>query len=84
MRCVIGSRSRGCIVAIPPRACLIELLPWLKQWHNEIDPEFGMPMGDYFEGFIQEEARQMAKTLAEIKSWQPPQPARGRGRKRSS
>jgi len=29
----------------PLLACLIELLPWLKQWHNEVDPEFGAPMG---------------------------------------
>ena len=42
---------------VPLLACLIELLPWLKQWHNEVDPEFGVPMGDYFEGFVQEEAR---------------------------
>jgi hypothetical protein len=58
---------------VPLLACLIELLPWLKQWHNDVDPEFGLPMGDYFEGFIQEEARQMGKTLDEIKAWGPPQ-----------
>jgi hypothetical protein len=57
---------------VPLLACLIELLPWLKQWHNEVDPEFGMQMGDYFEGFIQEEARQMGKTLDQITVWQPP------------
>lgn len=57
----------------PLLACLVELLPWLKQWHNEVDPEFNVPMGDYFEGFIQDEARQMKKTLNEIKHWQPPQ-----------
>ena len=56
---------------VPLLACLIELLPWLKQWHNEIDPEFNMGMGDYFEGFVQDEARQMNKTLAEVRSWQP-------------
>src|SRR5271157_5189178 len=39
---------------VPLLACLIELLPWLKQWHNEVDPEFGVPMGDYFEGFLQQ------------------------------
>jgi len=58
---------------IPLLACLFELLPWLKQWHNDIDPEFGVPMGDYFEGFIQEEARQLGKTVPEIKAWKPPQ-----------
>ena len=58
---------------VPLLACLIELLPWLKQWHNEVDPEFGVPMGDYFEGFIQEEARQLGKTVSEIRAWEIPQ-----------
>ena len=48
---------------VPLLACLIELFPWLKQWHNEVDPEFGVPMGDYFEGFLQEESRNLGLTL---------------------
>ena len=68
---------------VPLLACLIELLPWLKQWHNEVDPEFGVPMGDYFEGFLQEESRNLGLTLDEIKAWQPPQRAGGRGRRRT-
>ena len=47
---------------VPLLACLLELLPWLKQWHNEPDAAFdGLRMGDYFEGFINEEARQLAR-----------------------
>ena len=69
---------------VPLLACLLELLPWLKQWHNEIDPEYGMAMGDYFEGFINEEARQLGKTVPEIKAWQPPQRTAARGRKRKA
>ncbi len=42
---------------VPLLACLIELFPWLKQWHNEVDCEFGVPMGDYFESLVQEEAQ---------------------------
>ena len=61
---------------VPLLACLIELLPWLKQWHNEVDPEFGVPMGDYFEGFLQEESRNLGLTLDEIRAWQPPQRSR--------
>jgi len=67
---------------VPLLACLIELLPWLKQWHNEIDLEFRLPMGDYFEGFIQEEARQMGKTPAEIRAWRPAQRAASRRNRR--
>ena len=58
---------------IPLLASLIELLPWLKQWHNEPNANFdGLRMGDYFEGFVNEEARNLGKTLAEIKAWVPP------------
>jgi hypothetical protein len=57
---------------VPLLACLVELLPWLKQWHNEIDPEFNMGMGNYFEGFVQDEARQMNKTVEQVRAWQPP------------
>jgi hypothetical protein len=67
---------------VPLLACLLELLPWIKQWHNDPDAAFdGMRMGDYFEGFIQEEARQLGKTIPEIKAWQPPQRT-GRGKKK--
>jgi hypothetical protein len=68
---------------VPLLACLVELLPWLKQWHNEVDPEFGVPMGDYFEGFLQEESRNLGLTLDEIRAWQPPQRA-ARGRRRAN
>jgi type I restriction-modification system DNA methylase subunit len=58
---------------IPLLASLIELLPWLKQWHNEPNANFdGLRMGDYFEGFVNEEARNLGKTPAEIKAWVPP------------
>jgi hypothetical protein len=57
---------------VPLLACLIELLPWLKQWHNEVDAEFGYRMGDYYEGFVQDEARQMGRTIDDIRGWQPP------------
>ncbi|MGK7952975.1 MAG: BREX-2 system adenine-specific DNA-methyltransferase PglX [Xenococcaceae cyanobacterium] len=56
----------------PLLGCLLELLPWLKQWHNDIDPEYDLRMGDYFAGFIQEEARRLDKTPENILNWQPP------------
>jgi len=72
---------------VPLLACLRELLPWLKQWHNAIDPEFGVPMGDSFEGFLQEESRNLGLTPDALRAWQPPQRAtggRGRGRRRAN
>ena len=57
---------------IPLFASLIEIRPCIKQWHNEPNANFdGLRMGDYFEGFVNEEARNLGKTLAEIKAWVP-------------
>ena len=67
---------------LPLLGCLIELLPWLKQWHNDVNPEFGMRMGDYFDNFVQEQARQMSQTLDEIKAWQAPKKTRRSKRKK--
>ena len=66
---------------VPLLAGLIELLPWLHQWHNELDPAYGLKMGDYIESFIQDEARQLDSTLDDIAAWQPPKTT---GRRRRS
>ena len=66
---------------VPLLVGLIELLPWLKQWHNELDPTYNLKMGDYIEGFIDDEARQLNLTLEEIQSWEPPA-KKGRRRRR--
>jgi hypothetical protein len=31
-----------------------------------------MGMGDYFEGFVQDEARHMNRTIEDVRAWQPP------------
>ena len=56
---------------MPMLVALDELVPWLKQWHNEVDPEFGERMGDYYEGFLLEELRNLEITRADLLSWQP-------------
>ncbi len=70
----------------PPRlhpllAGLQELVPWLKQWHNDYDPEHALRMGDYFDAFVTDEARTLGLTLADLRAWRPPATAARRGRK---
>jgi hypothetical protein len=66
----------------PLLAGLLELVPWLRQWHNHLDPETGVHLGDYFAEFVEEEARSLGLTLAELCAWTPPAPVRRpRGRK---
>jgi hypothetical protein len=65
----------------PLLAGLLELVPWVKQWHNDPDPAFGgTRMGDYFADFVAEEARELALTPDQIRAWAPPAVPRGRRR----
>jgi hypothetical protein len=66
----------------PLLAGLLELVPWLRQWHNDIDPETGLRMGDYFLGYVEEQARELSLTLDDLRTWTPPRlTRRGRGRR---
>ncbi|MDP3627242.1 MAG: BREX-2 system adenine-specific DNA-methyltransferase PglX [Hydrogenophaga sp.] len=68
----------------PLLAGLLELLPWLKQWHNEMNPDFGARMGDYYESFVTDEARALQFTLDDLRAWKPPVTAVRRGRRRAA
>jgi hypothetical protein len=68
----------------PLLAGLLELVPWLEQWHNEIDPEFGQRMGTYYRGFVTEEARALGFTLDDLRTWKPAVVAAKRGRKKAA
>jgi hypothetical protein len=50
---------------------LDELIPWLKQWHNDINSEFGERMGGYYEGFLMEELRQFNISRDDLLAWEP-------------
>ena len=55
----------------PLLAGIQERLPWILQSHNDYDPESGQRMGDYFAGFIAEEARTLGLTLETLRAWRP-------------
>lgn len=68
----------------PMLVALDELIPWVKQWHNEIDPEYGERLGDYYEGFLLEELRQLDLSRDDLMTWEPPATMRGSGRRRKA
>ena len=51
-------------------AGLSELVPWVKQWHNEPDPR-GRRQGDELERFVQTEARSLGITTDTLTGWTP-------------
>jgi hypothetical protein len=63
---------------------LLELVPWLKQWHNDMNPDFGARMGDYYESFVTDEARALQFTLDDLRAWKPVATTAKRGRKKTA
>jgi len=63
----------------PILAGLDQLLPWIHQWHPEIDPEFGDTAGQSYQSLLENDAHELGLTLEDIRGWQPP--AKGGKRK---
>lgn len=65
----------------PLLAGLLELVPWLKQWHNEPSASFGgQRLGDYFAQYVESEARENGLTLDDLRAWRPA--AKGKEKKK--
>lgn len=65
----------------PALAGLDELLPWVHQWHPEIDAELGTTTGDYLQGLLDDQIARHGLTLAEVRAWAPVASAARRRRK---
>jgi hypothetical protein len=61
---------------IPLLAGLDQLLPWIHQWHPEIEPEFGETAGQSFQTMLEHDAHELGLTLEDIRNWTPPEKAR--------
>jgi hypothetical protein len=57
----------------PMLAGLLELLPWLKQWHHEPSADLGGERpSDQFEAFLNAECSEHGFTHDELRAWRPP------------
>jgi len=68
----------------PLLAGIAELIPWLKQWHNDIDSDYHERMGDFFEIFLHGQLQQCGLTREDLKRWQPSATGRAHGRRRGA
>ncbi|MCU0719340.1 MAG: hypothetical protein MUC83_06535 [Pirellula sp.] len=62
----------------PLLAGLDQLLPWIHQWHPEIDPEFGETAGQSYETLLHADAHELGLTLEQIRAWTPPAKSQGK------
>ena len=56
----------------PLLAVLQENLPWLKQWHNDVDPKYNQRLGDFFETFLHSQLSTHGLTEDDLRTWIPP------------
>ncbi|WFE99605.1 BREX-2 system adenine-specific DNA-methyltransferase PglX [Micromonospora sp. WMMD964] len=63
---------------LPLVAGLREMLPWVRQWHGEFDPEWGASPADIYEGFLAETTNRLHLTDEALTSWRPAKATRGR------
>lgn len=56
---------------IPLVAGMGEILPWVKQWHADIDPAYGVSMADFCAQQFEERAAQIDRSHDQLKAWRP-------------
>lgn len=68
---------------IPMLTGLNELLPWVQQWHNEIDPEYGESVADTIADELTTRLAENHLTVTELTAWRPEPTRKPRTRKTS-
>jgi hypothetical protein len=56
----------------PLLAGIDERVPWLLQWHNDVDPTYGAKLGEFFRDFVAGEAHALGVVAGELRTWTPP------------
>ncbi len=62
----------------PFLAGLLELQPWLGQWHHEFDPMYSGSPADFFSGYRQQLQGEHGLTDDDLRDWHPAAATRGR------
>ena len=65
----------------PLLAGLVELEPWLHQWHAEPDPAYGGSPAAYVTAQVDAQLARWELTRDQVRAWRPPAPRRGRAPK---
>ena len=65
----------------PLLAGLDELVPWLRQWHNDYDSAGGHRLGDYFADYLVSECNRLGLSAEDLQGWRPHEKRRGRRKK---
>ena len=62
----------------PLIAGLAEVMPWVRQWHHEVDPSFGQSPADAYDAYLIQRREVYGLTEEDLRSWTRPPARRGR------
>jgi len=62
----------------PLIAALAEVMPWVRQWHGEVDPEFGTSPAKAYDAFLDEQKLRYGFGSDDLDRWRPQKTTRGR------
>nr|MDT0663761.1 BREX-2 system adenine-specific DNA-methyltransferase PglX [Micromonospora sp. DSM 115978] len=65
---------------LPLLAGLREVMPWVRQWHNEIDPLYDGSPAEVYDAFLAESMNRLHLTDEALTAWRPPATTRGRAK----
>jgi hypothetical protein len=53
----------------PLLAGLLEVMPWVRQWHNELDPAFGQSPAEAYDAYLTSERESRNLTEDDLRAW---------------
>lgn len=65
----------------PLLAGLAEVMPWVRQWHAEVDGRFGVSPGEAYEAYLADQREKYHLTEEDLSGWTGPPVRRGRPRR---
>jgi hypothetical protein len=63
---------------IPLIAGLAEVMPWVRQWYDQVDPSFGQSPADAYDEYLITQRETYGLTVEDLANWEAPPIRRGR------
>jgi hypothetical protein len=64
----------------PLIAGLTEVMPWVRQWHAEVDPKYGTRPAYAYEAYLEDQCIKYSLSDEDLRNWSAPAPSRQRRR----
>jgi hypothetical protein len=62
----------------PLLAGLLEVMPWVRQWHGDYDADWGGTPAEEYQAYLDEQRAKRGLTEDALRAWRPAAPTRGR------